>query len=91
MIQLTAWGRGPTLGSDTSSCLGAYELQQGRMAHGRPVWKQPGQTRAIAYLGGKIGWGIQPSDMVGTSSSCWLHLAAPSNLALPYERTFEQV
>jgi hypothetical protein len=89
MIQLTL--PAATLGPSTSGCLGAYELQQGRMAHGRPVWKQPGQARCIAYLGGKIGWGVQPSDMVGTSSNAWLHLAAPCNLALPYQRTAEQV
>ena len=89
MIQLTL--PAATLGPSTSVCLGAYELQQGRMAHGRPVWKQPGQARCIAYLGGKIGWGVQPSDIVGTSSNAWLHLAAPCNLALPYQRTAEQV
>ena len=95
MIQLTlpavARVSDATLGPSTRDCLGAYELQQGRMAHGRPVWKQIGQTRAIAHLGGKFGWGVQPSGMVGTSSDAWLHLVAPCNLVLPYERAAEQV
>ena len=93
IIQITIQGgstsgstSGSTLGGSTSECLGAYELQQGHMAHGRPVWKQPGQARAIAYLGGEMGWGVQPCDQVGVSASCWLHLAAPE-LALPCEPT----
>ena len=75
-----------TLDESTSNCLGAYELQQGHMAHGRPVWKQPGQARAIAYLGNGSGWGVQPLAQVGASSIAWLHLEAPE-LALPCEPT----
>ena len=89
IIQITIQGgstSGSTLGGSTNECLGAYELQQGHMAHGRPVWKHQGQARAIAYLGGEIGWGVQPYDTVGVSTGAWLHLAAPE-LALPCEPT----
>ena len=88
MIQITIQGATvseSTLDGSTSECLGAYELLQGRMAHGRPVWKQPGQARAIAYLGKMMGWGVQPYDKVGLGDA-WLKLAAPE-LALPSEPT----
>ena len=78
MIQITLQGMAVSDSLLYRGCLGVYELQQGRMAHARPVWKQPGEHgRCIAYLGGSIGWGVQPDNMVGSSTSAWLILRVP--------------